>query len=92
MKGNRYTTEQIIKKLQEAEVELANKMTVKEMCRKLEIHFQTYYKWRRKYGAMTISEARRLKQLEMENRRLKRIVANQMLDIEILKEFNKGKY
>lgn len=92
MRSKRYTPEQIIGKLREAEIELAKKQTVKEVSRKLEISAMTYYRWLRKYGSMTITEARRLKLLEQENRRLKRIVANQVLDIEILKEFAKGKY
>lgn len=92
MANKRYTPEQIIGKLREAEIELGKKQTVKEVSRKLEISVMTYYRWLRKYGSMTITEARRVKLLEQENRRLKRIVANQVLDIEILKEFAKGKY
>ncbi len=81
MRSSRYSEEQIIGILREVEAGLK----VSEVVRKHGISEQTYYRWKAKYGGMTVSEARRLRQLEDENRRLKQIVANQALDIEALK-------
>ena len=84
MKRKRYTEEQIIGILKEAEAG----MGVQDVVRKHGISEQTYYRWKNKYGGMEVSEAKRLKDLEEENRRLKRLVADQALDIQILKDIN----
>ena len=86
MARKRYSAEQIISKLRTAEVELARGTTVSQVSRELGITEQTYYRWRKEYGGMKVSQARRLKELEKENSRLKKLVAEQALDIEILKE------
>jgi putative transposase len=82
----RFTAEQIIGKLREAEVETSRGMTVAEVVRKLGITEQTYYRWRQEYGGLRLDQAKRLKELERENARLKKIVADQALDMAILKE------
>ena len=92
MARKRFTAEQIIHKLREAEVELARGQTTAEVCRKLAISEQTYYRWRRVYGGLKVDQARRLKSLEKENSRLKKVVAEQALDIAILKEAAKGNW
>ena len=81
-----YTAEQIIIKLREAEVLLGQGKNVKEACRALEISEQTYYRWRREYGGPNTTQAKKLKELEKENARLKRLVADLSLDNAILKE------
>ena len=81
-----YTPEQIICKLREAEVFIGEGMTAKEAARKIGVTEQTYYRWRKEYGGMQISQAKRLKALEKENIRLKRLVAEKELDIQILRE------
>jgi putative transposase len=82
MKTKRYSTEQIIGILKEAEAGLP----VKELCRKHGVSDATIYNWKSKFGDMTVSDARRLKELEVENQRLKQLVADQALDNRILKE------
>ncbi len=82
MKKSRYTTEQIIKILKESEAGISTS----DLCRKYGVSNATYYNWKAKYGDMTISDARKLKELEEQNRRLKRLVADQALDIQMLKE------
>ena len=82
----RYTAEQIITKLREAEIFLGQGKTVKEASRLLEVSEQTYYRWRREYGDMDISQAKKLKEVEKENIRLKKLVADLSLDNAILKE------
>jgi putative transposase len=84
MKTKRFTTEQIIAVLKEAD----GGMPIKELCRKYGMSEATLYNWKAKYGGMAVSEARRLKELEDENRRLKKLVADQALDIQMLKEIN----
>jgi putative transposase len=81
-----YTPEQIIRKLREAEVFIAEGMTTVEAARKIGVAEQTYYRWRKEYGGMQVEQARRLKGLEKENARLKRLVAEKELDIQILRE------
>ena len=92
MKKKGFTAEQIIGKLREAEVFLGQGSTVGEVSRKLGITEQTYYRWRREYGGMRLDQARRLKDLEKENGRLKRLVADLTLDNAILKEAARGNF
>ena len=86
MPPKRYKPEQIIHKLREAEVELSKGHTTGEICRKLGITEQTYYRWRKQYGGMKVEQARRFKELETENARLNKLVADLSLDKEILRE------
>ena len=88
MPRKRFTAEQIIAKLREAEIELSRGKTVAGVVRQLEITEQTYYRWRKEYGGMKVDQAKRLKDLEAENARLKKLVANLSLDNEVLKEIN----
>jgi transposase-like protein len=92
MARKRFTPEQIITKLREAEVLLSKGRKVGEVCRQLEVSENTYYRWRKEYGGLDIQQARRLKELEKENTRLKKLVADQALDIAILKEANRGNF
>jgi len=87
-----YTAEQIIHKLREAEVLLSQGVTVSEVCRKIEVTDVTYYRWRKEYGGMRVDQARRLKELEQENARLKKVVADFALDNAILKEAARGNF
>lgn len=86
----KHTPEEIISKLREAEVELAKGQTTGHVCRMIGITEQTYYRWRKEYGGLKIDQAKRLKQLERENGRLKCVVADLALDISILKEAASG--
>jgi putative transposase len=81
-----FTAEQVIMKLREAEVLVGQGKSIKEACRVLEISEQTYYRWRREYGGLNTTQAKKLKELEKENARLKRLVADLSLDNAILKE------
>jgi putative transposase len=81
-----YTPEQIITKLREAEIYIGQGKTVKEASKLLEISEQTYYRWRREYGGMDITQAKKLREIEKENSRLKKLVADLSLDNAILKE------
>jgi len=92
MKKKGFSAEQIIGKLREAEVLLGQGGTVGEVSRKLGVTEQTYYRWRREYGGMRVEQARRLKELEKENGRLKRLVADLTLDNAILKEATRGNF
>ncbi len=92
MARRRFTSEQIITKLREAEVLVNQGSTVIEASRKLGISEQTYYRWRKEYGGMRIDQAKRLKELEQENTRLKKLVADLSLDNAILKEANRGNF
>jgi putative transposase len=85
-----FKPEQIINKLREAEIMLSRGATVGEASRKLGITEQTYYRWRREYGGMKVEQAKRLKELEKENARLKKLVADISLDNAILKEAAQG--
>ncbi len=85
-----YTPEQIINKLREAEVLLSQGATLAIVWRKLGVSDCTYYRWRKEYGGMRVDQARRLKDLEQENSRLKRLVADLSLDNAILKEASRG--
>jgi len=85
-----YSPEQIINKLREVEVVISQGATAAEASRKVGITEQTYYRWRREYGGMRVEQAKRLKELEKENGRLKKLVADLSLDISILKEAARG--
>ena len=85
-----FKPEQIINKLREAEVLMSQGATVGEASRKIGVTEQTYYRWRREYGSMRVEQAKRLKELEKENARLKRLVADLSLDNAILKEAARG--
>jgi len=90
MSRRHHPVEAIIRKLREAEVELSRGQTVKQVAKKLGITEQTYYRWRKEYGGLQLNQARRLKELERENSQLKKLVADQALDIAILKEAASG--
>ena len=90
MKKKEFTPEQIITMLREAEVLLSQGATAADVVRKFGISEQTYYRWRREYGGMRIEQAKRLKELEKENTRLKKLVADLSLDNAILKEVSRG--
>lgn len=92
MKKRRYSPEQIIRKLREAEALKAQGKTVAQICQTLEISEQSYHRWKARYGGASADVARRLKELEEENRRLKGAVADLTIDNQILKEVNKGKW
>ena len=92
MPRKRYTAEQIIGLLRQAEVELAKGRTVGEVSRTIGVSEQSYYRWRNEYGGLKVVQARRLKDIERENVRLKRAVADLTLDKLILKEALEGKY
>jgi transposase-like protein len=92
MKKRQHTPEQIVRKLREADRMLGEGSTVVVVCKHLEVTEQTYYRWRNQYGGMKADDAKRLKELERENSRLKKIVADQALDIDMLKEVNRGNF
>ncbi len=92
MARKRYTTEQIIGLLREAEVRLAQGQAVGTVCRGIGITEQTYYRWSREYGGLKLDQAKRFKELEQENNRLKKAVSELTLDKLILKEALEGKY
>jgi putative transposase len=88
MKGKRYSEEQIVRILKEVD----GGRSVAEVCREYGVSEQSVYRWRTKYEGMEVSDVRRLKQLEEENARLKKLVADQALDIQLLKEINSKKW
>jgi transposase-like protein len=92
MVRKRYTPEQIINKLREAEVLLSQGNTIGVTCKKIGVSDYTYYRWRKEYGGMRVEQAKRLKDLEVENSRLKRVVADLALDNAILKEATRGNF
>ena len=92
MGKKRHTAEQIIVKLRTAEIELAKGQSAVEVVRKLGITEQTYYRWRKEYGGLRLDQAKRLRELEKENGRLKKLVADQVLDNSILKEAASGNF
>lgn len=92
MKGKKHSAEQIIKKLREADALLASGKTIGQVCQTLEISEQTFHRWRNQYGGMKAEEAKRLKELDDENKRLKKLLAEAELDKAILKEVLKGNY
>ncbi len=87
-----YTPEQIINKLREVEILISQGATSAAASRKIGVTEQTYYRWRREYGGMRVDQAKRLKELEKENTRLKKLVAELSLDISILKEAARGNF
>ncbi len=92
MPKKRYNAEEIIHKLREADVLLSQGVIVSQVCKRLGVSEQTYYRWRKAYGGMKVDQAKRLKELEAENARLKRAVADLTVDKLILKEVAEGKY
>ena len=92
MKGKKHSPEQFIKKLREADAMLATGKTIGQVVQSLEISEQTYHRWRNQYGGMKAEEAKRLKELEEENRRLKKLLAEAEVDKAILKEALEGNY
>lgn len=86
MKGKRHTPAQVVAKLRDAEAALAKGASIAQVCKQLGVSEHTYYRWRKQYGQMSPDEAKRLKDLERENTKLKRIVADQTMDIDTLKE------
>ncbi len=90
MAAKRYKPEEIIGKLREAEVLLGQGAAAGEVCRRIGVTRQTYYRWRREYGGLRVDQARRMKELERENARLKRLVADLSLDKVILQEAARG--
>ena len=92
MPKKRYNAEEIIHKLREADVLLGQGRMVSEVCKQICVSDQTYYRWRKIYGGMKVDQAKRLKELETENTRLKRAVADLTVDKLILKEVAEGKY
>jgi putative transposase len=91
-KRKKYTPEQIIGKLREAELAINQGKTVGHACRKIGVTEQTYYRWRKEYGGLKPDQVRKLKELEKENTRLKRLVADLSLDNQILKEAARGNF
>lgn len=92
MARKRFTAEQIISKLREAEVALAQGQNVGQVCKRIGVSEQTYYRWRKEYGGLRLDQAKRLKALEKENARLKKVVADLTLDNDILREAASGNF
>jgi putative transposase len=92
MKRKFHTPEQIVKKLAEADAAIATGSTVEHVCRQLGISDATYYNWRKQFGQMKLGQVKQLKAVQKENARLKKLVAEQALDINILKEALSGNY
>jgi transposase-like protein len=92
MPGKKHTPEQIIARLRQAEVAMSTGSTVVEAVRQIEVTEQTFYRWRNEYGGLSIDQAKRLKQIEAENSRLKRAIADLTLDNQILKEAAEGNF
>lgn len=92
MKGKKHNPEQIVKKLREADAMLAAERSIGQVCQALEISEQTFHRWRNQYGGMKSEEAKRLKELDDENKRLKKLLAEAELDKAILKEALRGNY
>ncbi len=90
--GKGYSPEQIVRNLRKAETKIANGSTASEVAREIGISEATFHRWRKKYGGMNPSEAKRLRELEKENARLKKLLAEKELDIDILKEVSRGNF
>ena len=92
MPMKRYKPEQIVNLLRQIEVEIANGKTTPQACKEAEITQQTYYRWRKEYGGLKLEQARRLKQLEKENSRLRRLVTELSLEKQVLKDVAEGNF
>ena len=92
MKRRRHTPEQVIRKLNEGQKLLAEGRSVDEVAKHLEVTPATWYRWLNQYGGMKADDAKKLKELERENQRLKKIVADQALDIDMLRELSRGNF
>lgn len=92
MKRKRHSPSQVVSKLREAEEALAKGASLGQVCKQLGVSEHTFYRWRKQYGGLTEDDAKRLKDLERENTRLKRIVADQVMDIDSLKELLRKKW
>ena len=92
MKGKKYSAEQIVSKLREADVLIGKGQTVADVCRQLQITDVTYYRWRKEYGGLSIDQAKRLKDLETENTKLRKVIADLSIDNAILKEASRGNF
>ena len=92
MSTERYKAEQIVTLLRQIEVEIANGKTIPQACREAQITAQTYYRWRKEYGGLKLSQAKRLRGLEKENARLKRVVAELSLEKQVLQEVAEGNF
>lgn len=92
MARKKYSAEQIVTMLRQIEVEIGKGKPLAEVCRQLEITEQTYYRWRKDFGGLRVNQAKRMKELEKENSKLKRVVADLTLDNMMLKEVSKGNF
>jgi putative transposase len=92
MPQKRFTAEQIISKLRAAEVEQSRGQKTPQICKQLGVSEQTYYRWRKEYGGLRVNQAKKLRALEKENARLKKLVADMALDNDILKEAASGNF
>lgn len=92
MKGRRHTPEQIVRKLHDADRLIAEGKSMAVVLKQLGVSEQTYYRWRKAYGELSPDEARRLKELEAENRRLKKLVANKELELDVMREIARGNF
>jgi len=92
MSKERYKPERIVTLLRQIEVAVANGKSTPQACKEAEIHTQTYYRWRKEYGGMKVEQAKRLKELEKENGRLKRLVAELSLEKQVLKDVAEGNF
>jgi len=91
-RGKKHTAGQIVNLLRQVEVGVANGKSLPQACKEAEIVEQTYYRWRREYGGLKVDQARRLKELELENAKLKRLVANLSLEKLVLKDIAEGNF
>jgi putative transposase len=92
MPNKKYKAEQIVTLLRQIEVGIANGKTTPQACKEVEITVQTYYRWRKQYGGLKLDQARRLKELERENAKLKRVVAELYLEKQVLKDIAEGNF
>jgi transposase-like protein len=92
MRRKRHTAEQIVRKLRDADAQLAAGATIADVSKKLGVSENTFHRWRKQYGGMKSDQAKRLRELEKQNSRLKKLVAEQALDIDILREVAQGKF